>query len=245
VPIFDAERIIGALDVQSRSNDAFDAERVRALQAMANVLGTSIRNARLFEAQERTAVETRRVLDERETQLRQIQRLNQQLTRSNWREYIREHAEISGVTVEGDRIVYDDTWTDSLMQAGQVGEPVIEQRAGSALVAVPVKLGDEVIGVIEAETQAEGQSETIEMIQAVAQRLAISLDKARLFEETQNATAQEQRISEIVARYQTVTNVDDLLHITLTELSDSLGAQRGAIRLSLQPSSLNGEAGHD
>jgi hypothetical protein len=65
----------------------------------------------------------------------------------------------------------------------------------------------------------------------VAQRLALSLDNARLFEEAQSTTAQEHYINDIVARYQTVNSVDDLLRITLTELSQTLGAQRGAIRL--------------
>jgi hypothetical protein len=73
------------------------------------------------------------------------------------------------------------------------------------------------------------------MMRTVTQRLALSLDKARLFEESQEATAQEQRINEIVARYQSVTNVDELLRITLVELSQTLGATGGAIRLSLAP----------
>ena len=46
---------------------------------------------------------------------------------------------------------------------------------------------------------------------------------------------QEQRINTIVARYQSATSVDDLLRITLTELSEALGAQRGAIRLGTLP----------
>ncbi|HEX2906476.1 MAG TPA: GAF domain-containing protein [Phototrophicaceae bacterium] len=236
VPILDGERIIGALDVQSRTTDAFDADRVQALQVMANLLGNSIRNARLFEQQERGATETKRLYLETETNLREIQRLNQQLTRQGWQEYLQgRQTSSSGVTLENNRFISEDTWSDSLIQATRNRQPVtLTREDGHSIVALPVVLGNEVIGAVEVETeQPLSKNETIEMMRAISQRLAISLDKARLFEESQESTAQEQRINEIVARYQTVSNVDDLLQITLTELSQTLGATRGAIRLSL------------
>jgi GAF domain-containing protein len=84
----------------------------------------------------------------------------------------------------------------------------------------------------------------MEMVQAVAQRLALSLENARLFEETQQAASREQRINEIVGRYQAVTSVDELLRYTLTELSQTLGAERSAIRLGKV--NANGSSnGHD
>lgn len=237
VPILDGDRIIGALDVQSRSVEAFDADRVQAIQVMANLLGTSIRNARLFEMQAHSAAETKRLYLETETSLREIQRLNQQLTREGWQDYLRGKRVSSGVTLEQDRLMDDTTWTDTLAQATRSRQPVTTRRPdGGSIIALPVVLGSEVLGAIEIETDRPmTQAETVEMMRAVSQRLAVSLDKARLFEESQEATAQEQRINDIVARYQTVTNVDDLLRITLTELSQSLGAARGAIRLSLEP----------
>lgn len=237
VPILDGERIIGALDVQSRYLDAFDADRVQALQVMANLLGTSVRNARLFELQARSAGETKRLYLEAETSLREIQRLNQQLTRMGWEEYLRQRQTAGGVTLEDGRLVSENDWSDNLIRATHSRQPVtVVHEDGSSVVALPVVLGNEVIGAIEVEADRPvTQTETVEMMRAVAQRLAISLDKARLFEESQEATAQEQRINEIVARFQSGTNVDDLLRITLTELSQSLGASGGAIRLSLTP----------
>jgi GAF domain-containing protein len=103
-------------------------------------------------------------------------------------------------------------------------------------VAVPVLLRGEVIGAIEVEP-GEDTDETVsvDMVRAIAQRLATSLENARLYEEAQAATAQEQRINRIVSRFQTAATVDDLLQITLTELSETLGARRGAIRLGVVP----------
>jgi GAF domain-containing protein len=247
LPITDGDRIIGALDVQSRRSDAFDTEAVQALQVMANLLGTSIRNARLFDQQARNANETKRLFLEAETNLREIQRLNQQITRQGWEEYLHNKRQVSGVTLQEEDIVAEDTWSEALLKASQSRQAITDHSSGYPVIAVPVMLGTEVIGAIEIEPSNPGhEADMIETVKAVAQRLAISLDKARLFEESQEATAQEQRINEIVGRYQSVTNVDDLLQITLSELSASLGATRGSIRLGIVPAaSLNGESQHD
>ena len=243
LPVMDGDKMIGVLDVQSRRVDAFEAEAVQALQVMANLLGTSIRNARFFEQQDLNARESRRLFLESETNLREIQRLNQQLTNQGWENYLRNRRQINGVTLDQELIVADDKWSDILVKASQTRQAVTESSNGTGVIAVPVMLGSEVIGAIEVESGSGRENETIEMVKAVAQRLALSLDKARLYEESQEATAQEQRINEIVARYQTVSSVDDLLQITLSELSDSLGAKRGAIRLGVgMNSSLNGES---
>jgi GAF domain-containing protein len=244
LPVMDGDKMIGVLDVQSRRVDAFASEAVQALQVMANLLGTSIRNAIFFDQQERNARETKRLFLESESSLREIQRLNQQLTRQGWENYMSNRRQSSGVTLDDERIVADDRWSESLVKATETRLPVTEGTNGARVIAVPVMLGSEVIGAIEVEPgENSKESETVEMVKAIAQRLAISLDKARLFEESQEATAQEQRINEIVARYQTVNSVDDLLQITLSELSQSLGARRGAIRLGTGAnSSMNGES---
>jgi GAF domain-containing protein len=241
LPIFDGDKVIGALDVQSRLYDVFGGEVIQALQTLANQLGTTIRNARLFEAQERNTRETKRMFLEAETNLREIQRLNQQLTRQGWQKYLETRQGGRGITVDNEQISSSGEWSEALLKATRTRQTVRENRDGTPVVAVPILLGSEVIGAIEVESgERKANAEVMEMMQAVAQRLALSLDKARLFEESQEATAREQRINEIVGRYQTVTNIDELLRITLEELSQTLGAKRSAIRLGAVPAS-NGD----
>lgn len=233
LPIFEGNQVIGILDAQSARYDVFHAEDIQALQTTTSLLATAIRNARLFEAQNKVVQEKQRLLLDSEANLREIQRLNQQLTRAGWNEYLEQPSATSGVTLGDSQMVTDATWTETLIQATRSRRPVVDEANGkSAVVAVPVVLRGEVIGAIEVEPGEEVETaNTLDMVQAVAQRLAISLDNARLFEEAQAATAQEQRINQIVTRYQSASSVDDLLRITLTELSQTLGAQRGAIRL--------------
>jgi hypothetical protein len=73
------------------------------------------------------------------------------------------------------------------------------------------------------------------MLKSVAERLATGLENTRLLEKTQADTAQKQRINEIAAQYQSVNSIDELLRLTLVELSQSLGAERGSIRLGALP----------
>jgi len=233
LPIFEGNQVIGILNAQSARYDVFQTEDIQALQTTTSLLATAIRNARLFEAQNKNVQEKQRILFDAEANLREIQRLNQQLTKSGWSEYLEQPSATSGVTLGENRAASDAEWTDTLIQASKNRRPVVEEINGrSAVVAVPVVLRGEVIGAIEVEPGEEVEAgNTLEMMQAVAQRLAISLDNARLFEEAQAATAQELRINQIVTRYQSANSVDDLLRITLTELTQTLGAERGAIRL--------------
>jgi K+-sensing histidine kinase KdpD len=194
-----------------------------------------IRNARLFKQQAETVQENDRLYRDAASNLREIERLNQQLTRMAWQDYHTETNAVMGVTLERDQLLPSNDWSDSLMRAGVEGGQVVEYDGdwdgNHKTVAVPVMLRGEVIGAIEVEQGMEDNPETIVMVQAVAQRLALSLENARLYEATLQAAAQEQRINDIAARFQSVATVDELLRITLAELSETLGAERGSIRL--------------
>lgn len=228
LPILDGAQVVGALDVQSRDPLAFQAEDTQALQALANLLATSIRNARLFTEQSQIAQETKRMFLESETNLQETQRISRQATRKGWQDYWESRRDNTGLTLDNQQLVPHAEWSEHQIKAARAGQVVQEGE----VVAAPLMIGSEVIGVLEVEASRDmPQSEALEIVNAVAQRLALSLDKARLYEESQDLAAQEQRINEISSRYQTVANVDDLLRITLSELSQSLGAKHGAIRL--------------
>lgn len=247
VPMTDGNTVIGALDLQSTENDAFSEEDIEALQSTANLLAAAIRNARLFEEQQRSIREQQRLYQQAEASLQEIQRLNRQMTKASWEDFIRQSDQKIGITLQNEQVIPDAQWTTDLIEAVRQQQVVMKEANGRAgVVAVPVTLRGEVIGAIEVEVNDSVlQHDAVEMVQAIAQRLATSLENARLFETTQATTAQEQRINQIVSRYQAATTVDDLLRITLSELSETLGAQRGAIRLGFVPDEIitNGGSG--
>jgi GAF domain-containing protein len=237
IPLLDGQQVVGVLDVQSRSANAFDATELQALQIAANQVASAIRNARLIAEQVRIAEENRSLYSSAQENIQEIERLNRQLTGRAWERYLnrtQEAALSSGVTLEGEQMLPAAEWTPPLEKAGLEREPIRVQREGEApLIAVPLMLRGEVIGAIEVEThESVSALEALELTQAVGQQLALSLENARLYEETGYAAAQQQRINAIAARMQQTNSVDELLRIALTELSSALGAEAGAVRLT-------------
>ncbi len=237
IPLLDGQQVIGVLDVQSRSINAFDATELQALQIAANQITAAVRSARLIAEQARIAEENRALYSSAQENIREIERLNRQLTGIAWERYLnrtQEAAPLSGVTLEGEQILPVAEWTPPLETAGLKREPIRIQRDGQPpVIAVPLLLRGEVIGAIEVETTGSiPAAEALELTQAVGQQLALSLENARLYEETGYTAAQQQQINAIAARMQQTNSVDELLRIALTELSRTLGAEAGSIRLT-------------
>lgn len=235
LPIIDGDVIIGALDVQSTRRNAFDSTDVQALQVMANQLGVAIRNARLFESQEQALRENKRLFLEGEAERREIQRLNSQLTRAAWEGYLRERPDVHGITAQDDKVNLNANWSEAMIEASNRQRPISRVKDERRTIAVPIVLRNQVLGAIEVEIDNRSEADKTETIVNVAQRLATTLDNIRLFDEAQIATMQEQRINTVVTSYQAAENIEDLLRITLEELSKTLAADHGMIRLGIAP----------
>lgn len=234
VPIKDGDIVIGVLDVQSVRTGLMSRTEIQALEVMAAQLGTATRNARLFAEQERSMREQQRLFIEAETNLREIERLNRQLTGQAWDEHLHGGSNVTGVTLGDNRFEPANDWSDRMIEASKRRRPVRDRQDDKTIISVPVELRNEVIGAIEVET-GQNDEYTAELLEAVANRLAISLDNARLFEDAQASSAQEQRVSEIVTQFQSVTSIEELLQITLEGVFQTLGAERGSIRLRQIP----------
>ena len=230
VPIRDGQQVIGALDVQSKNIESFDINEIEALQTLANLLASAIRNARLFEQQQETLRENQQLVADTQSSYAVIERLNRELTGQTWRDFLRERPAQSGVIGAGKALRPTNDWTDGLISAAH-GESIVKSEGKSAHIALPLTLRGQVIGAVEIETKRAVSSEEIALVRAMLDRLTISLENARLYETAQATTAQESRLNQIAARYQEVNSVDDLLQITLRELGETLGAEHGAIRL--------------
>jgi GAF domain-containing protein len=235
LPILDGERIVGALDVQSTRRNAFLDEDIQALQVMANQLATAMRNATLFENIQASLRENKRLFLEAEANLRENQRLNSQFAATAWANYLATAKGVSAITLDQGYGVpqFEADWSEAMREAQRRVRPITRNQDGQQMTAVPIVLRGAVIGAIEVAAQDVRETDMIEMMNAIAQRLATNLDNVRLYEEAQEATLQEQKINTVVARYQAASSVDEMLQITLSELSEALGAEQGTIRLGL------------
>jgi GAF domain-containing protein len=237
LPLKVGGQIIGALDVQSTQEAAFTQEDIGVLSALADQIAIAIENARLFE-------KTQAALHEAEA----VQR-----------RYVRQQWKQLAPTLETTGYEYH---TSSVPSVGNATLPEIEQvilqgqtitlaGADGALartaMAVPIKLGDHLLGVIDLhEVDAERQwtEEEITFVTAIADQTALALENARLFEQTQRRAQREQLTAEIASRMRAAPDVEGVLRTAVQEIRRALGATHGVIRLeaAAAPQSPNSSA---
>ena len=112
---------------------------------------------------------------------------------------------------------------------------VLDQNEGKAksTLMIPLMLLNQVIGVIGVEQEDPNRmwtSEEIAVAQAAANRAALTLETARLLEESQRRAAREQAIGQISARIGAGTEIEMILKTAIREL----GAQIGGTQITVE-----------
>ncbi|KAA3656627.1 MAG: HAMP domain-containing protein, partial [Chloroflexi bacterium] len=124
--------------------------------------------------------------------------------------------------------------------------PDVEQEKGwlpnellpftKAETAVPILIGNEVIGVLDVQHSVEnglGQQD-VELIQSVANQFAIAYQNAKNYVEQQKQAEYEALVNEIRQKIQSTTEVDSALKIAVRELGNALGAKRTTVKFNIQ-----------
>ena len=208
---------IGVLDVQSMQAGAFSSEDLQVLTALANQVSIALENAKLL-------TETRAALT-------QVQEVYNEFTRAEWSSTAAQ-AEQPGFRYQMGRIEMLEKALESpeVVSAVQQGEATSNQGNGSherrASVAVPVKLRGEVIGVLHIESHdplKQWQADEVSLMQAVAERAALAMENARLFQDARRRAAKERLISEATARISSALDIENILQSTAEELERVLG----------------------
>lgn len=199
LPLIVGNRVLGALDVQSREFDAFKEAEIETLQTMANQVAIALENARLFQ-------ETRDSLEE-------LRAIHQQYVSSAWVDKMRS-GKLEAV-------------------AELPGNPKSEELR---IVSVPLMLRDQKLGEIVVESENDWTPEDQSMIQAVATQVAVSLENARLIEESQQSALRERLAAEITEKIWLSTSIDSILQTAIRELGRSLEASDAMIELNLTDS---------
>ncbi len=238
LPLFDGDKILGVLDVQSTRKNAFGAVDIQALQVMASQLSNAIRNARLFEAQKQGAEENRRLVDRLREAIRQVERLNERLTTRVWSTYLDKQANELGVEVDfADNLIggiADDTaWTPTLTEAVQNNAIVQNSDANKQIIAVPLRVQGQVVGAMEFELDEHEQfsPESLDLIQEVGERFGQAAENVRLLEESQLVAQRESMVNEMSARLQLSSTVEETLSTAARSLQDLFRARHVVIRL--------------
>jgi GAF domain-containing protein len=210
LPLRVGRQVIGALDVQSREEAAFDDEDISILQTIADQLAVAIENARLLQ-------ETRQAIHELEIASRRY-------TQESWQT---DAEQALGYRYRRTDIELTAEQPPEARQAWLTGESVVvtAQSPGDGgedainAASIPIKLRGQVIGVLNLRSSKENISaRTIAQIEEVADRLAMALENARLLEETERRARREQLLGEMTARFTQSLDMDTLLRAAVREL---------------------------
>jgi GAF domain-containing protein len=168
------DQVIGALDIQSTMLNAFSPDDVEVLTSLADQVSLAIQNARLFD-------QTAKLLSESEA----IQR---QYLRETWSRLPSEQ----GLT----------GYKYSIAGAAPLGGDHEESHSKDPAkreVSVPISLRGENIGVLVVQVPHDEKigPDQLDLIKAVAERVALSAENARLFDETQKRAAQLESLNEM------------------------------------------------
>jgi signal transduction histidine kinase len=225
LPITIKDRVIGVLDVQSNHLNAFDESDVVVLQSLADQAAIAIDNARLFDAEQRRAEQFRVISEvgSHVASILTVEELLAQMARLIQEAFDFYLVEIGLVEVpdlvfktrasragadqfEGFHLAVDArSITGSVAATGQpLLVPDVHQEpryvkitatATLSELAVPMKVQDKVIGVINVESdRREGFDESdLTVLQSLANQAAIAIENARLYEQAQKLAVMEER----------------------------------------------------
>jgi GAF domain-containing protein/HAMP domain-containing protein len=203
LPLTIGGSIIGALDVQSTETNAFSEEDVEVLSTLADQVGLAIQNARLYDQMQRSLAEA--------------EVISRQYFSETWKQLSQDQ------TIAGYR--YTTSGTIPLAQA----EPTeamdnIERKS----VTVPINIRGQAIGKLSVlvPKQERIKSDQMELIQAVADRVAIFAENARLFDQTTRRAERERLVSDITTKIRGSNDPQEMIRTAVEELQRALNVSR-------------------
>lgn len=120
----------------------------------------------------------------------------------------------------------DTSWDDAWLP-----NPLLPDT--QAEIAVPIALGDEVLGVLDVQQNVvQGLTfDDVQMLEAIANQTAVTLRNARLYAQTQQQVQREAYLNEMNQKLDAAQTVEEVMQIAVRELGQALRAEKTAIRL--------------
>lgn len=204
LPLKVENRVIGALDIQSTEVGAFTDDDFESLSALADQVSLAIQNARLFDQINKTLAES--------------ESIQRQYVRETWRRLPKEE-KLSGFRYSATGVTPLD---------GGSNNAAIEDMKDKREISVPIILRGETIGALSVHIpkSERASADQVDLIKAVAERVALSAENARLFNETTRRATRESLVSDITTKIRGVNDPQEMINTAVEELKRALGATR-------------------
>ncbi|MGB7876861.1 MAG: GAF domain-containing protein [Anaerolineales bacterium] len=224
VPLRSGVQIIGVLDIHSQAQSAFGGAEAEVLSVLADQVTIAIEVARQFEETQRSLKETERIY--------------QQYVRQEYSQLIKTRTERGFIYRDAEvKSLEKPLQAPEILEAIKSGDLQVADNPQGTKLAVPIKLRGHVIGTLNVGTNGNNKptSENIEIITAVADRLAIALENVRLLDAAQRRAVREHAIGEISASVSSSTNMEEILRSAVLELGRRIGGADVVLELGADP----------
>lgn len=224
IPLKMGTRIIGALDVQSGKEAAFTEEDIEILQSIADQLAS--------------AIDKSKYIYDLESQVKELLIGSGESTRGVWRSHL------YGSRRKLSFLYRDNQLTSEVSNPllGIISEPTVDSFTSEELVgesnptetvySIPIKLRDQVLGLIK--VRYNGKKMPVRMVNLVhiaTDRLAIALENARLLENIQERAEREHKVGEISTKVRASQTIETIMQTAVSELGKTLGVNEVSIQL--------------
>lgn len=210
LPLKVEERVIGILDIHSSKEQAFKPEDVSVMLVLADELAG--------------AIERTRLLEESTTTLNELERAYGRFTRTGWQKFAASgRLRNIGYRFDNIRIEPVTHVSETGRQALTSGNPVVSNGSNANQeVALPIKFRGQTIGVVHAKIEEGFGENAIATLELAVDRLASSLESARLYEEARLRADREQTISQIATAISLSSDYETILRTTVREIGHAL-----------------------
>lgn len=191
---------IGALVVEMEEQKR-SAQAERLIFSVARQVSQQIENLRLLESAERYRFEA--------------EQASRSLTREGWKNYTEANA------AQGLSYIYD---------LKEVRPYNREQQAEEFGLSLPLNVRDEAVGKLTIQGLSTDDKESLDLANAVAERLGAHIESLRLSEQTQERAQREQALRQITSAVRGSTDPATILRTAVRELGTLLG-RKTVIRL--------------
>jgi len=120
-----------------------------------------------------------------------------------------------------------------VIRSGDIYQKKADGDDKSTQMTIPMKLRGEIVGMLNIKTDDERTWSTDEMdiITAIIERAALSIENARLLNESQKRAIREQTISQISAKIGSGIEIETILKTAVRELGTQIGGARVTVEI--------------
>ena len=219
LPLRVANEIIGVLDVQSIVSNAFQEEDIETLSTLADQVAIAIQNARTYEKMQEL--------------VKEAQKESAAYLQDTWRVLQSEETAIGYQVNNGKVNPLNRPLTSVHVKKAMKERQTVTESGRNAALAIPIRLREEVIGVMDIHTPAEHEwdEDEVDIAEAVADRLSLALETSLLLKSTQRRAEIERITADISGKIGATTQFDSILRTAAEELSRVLGGSEVLVQI--------------